>query len=126
MLQRIRLYAMPYAQGNASVIGGLILLNLVFNILANAGFKFSAMAVNWKGFLAWQVAGNLAGLITVLTLTGLLRYLPLSVVNPLTMGLTIVGVQVVTARFIFHEAITPTQWLGTLLIVIGIFFIQRP
>ena len=97
--------------------------NLFFNIVANASFKISADSRTWREFLLWQVVGNLAGLVTVLTLTSLLRYLPLRVAFPLTTGLTVIGVQVVAARWLFHEPITPTQWVGTLLIVAGIMFI---
>ncbi len=97
--------------------------NLFFNIVANASFKISADSRTWREFLLWQVVGNLAGLVTVLTLTSLLRYLPLRVAFPLTTGLTVIGVQVVAARWLFHEPITPAQWMGTLFIVAGILLI---
>lgn len=105
----------------------LVLLgdNLFFNILVNAGFKLSATSSEWRGFLVWQVIGNLAGFITVLTLTGLLRYLPLHVAYPVTAGLAVIGVQVVAARWLFGEAISSGQWLGTLLVAIGIVLVSR-
>ena len=112
--------------GQASVfVVGLILVNLAFNILSNASFRISALSPTWRGILSWQVIGNLAGLVTVITLTVLLRYLPLSVAFPLTTGLTVLGVQMVAASWIFHEPISSRQWLGTLAVVIGIFLIQR-
>ena len=49
MFQRLRLSTVPLPQGNALIIGGLFFLNMVFNILGNASFKLSALAVNWKG-----------------------------------------------------------------------------
>ena len=101
----------------------LTTVNLLFNIVANAGFKASADSRTWRGFLFWQVLGNLAGLITVLTLTGLLRYLPLRIAFPLTTGLTVIGVQVAAAYWLFREPITLRQWMGTLLIAAGIFFV---
>jgi multidrug transporter EmrE-like cation transporter len=101
----------------------LLLLNLAFNVIANASFKLSALGGSWQSFLGWQVAGNLAGFITVITLTWLLRYHPLHLVFPVTTGLAVVGVQVLAAARLFHEPIGPRQWLGTLLIVLGIFFI---
>jgi len=101
----------------------LIAVNLLFNIIANAGFKASADSRTWRSFLLWQVLGNLAGLITVLTLTGLLRYLPLRIAFPLTTGLTVIGVQVVAAYWLFHEPVSPRHWIGTLLIAAGIFFV---
>ena len=99
--------------------------NLLFNIVANAGFKLSVASSGWRSFLAWQVVGNLAGFITVLTLTGLLRYLPLHVAYPITAGLAVIGVQVVAARWLFGEAISSGQWLGTLLVAIGIVLVSR-
>jgi multidrug transporter EmrE-like cation transporter len=71
------------------------------------------------------VIGNLAGFITVLTLTRLLRYLPLSITFPLTTGLTVIGVQVVAAAALFHEPISARQWAGTAAIVISIFLVSR-
>ncbi len=103
----------------------LLTVNLLGNIIANASFNISASSSTWRGFLTWQVVGNLAGLITVLTLTGLLRFLPLHIVFPLTTGLAVIGVQVAAARWLFGEAITNVQWLGTLLIVAGIVLIGR-
>ncbi len=125
MFQRLRLSTTPLPQGNAFLISGLLLLNLVFNILGNACFKLSALSSNWKGLVGWQVVGNLAGFVTVLTLTGLLKYLPLHVAQPMTQGLAIIGVQIVAAKLFFHEVISPTQWIGMLLIVAGIMLIQR-
>ncbi|MGQ9841752.1 MAG: SMR family transporter [Anaerolineae bacterium] len=111
--------------GNILVPAALLAGNLLFNIVANAGFKLSAASSGWRGFLAWQIVGNLAGLITVLTLTGLLRYLPLHVAYPITAGLAVIGVQVVAARWLFGEAISSGQWLGTLLVIIGIVLVSR-
>ena len=98
--------------------------NLFFNILANASFKYSALSPGWRGFLSWQIVGNLAGLITVLTLTGLLRLIPLHIAYPLTAGLAVIGVQVVAARMLFAESITTPQWIGTLFIITGIALIS--
>ena len=103
----------------------MLLLNLVFNILGNASFKLSALAANWKGLVGWQVVGNLAGFVTVLTLTGLLKYLPLHVAQPMVQGLAILGVQIVAARLFFHETISPTQWIGMAVIIAGMVLIQK-
>ena len=67
--------------------------NLLFNVVANASFKVSATSPNWRSFVTWQVIGNLAGFVTVLTLTGLLRFIPLHVAYPVTVGLAVIGVQ---------------------------------
>lgn len=104
-------------------VAGLIGCNLLFNIVANASFKMSAASSNWRGFLAWQVVGNLAGFAAVMTLTALLKFLPLHVAYPLTVGLAVIGVQVVGAALLFHETIAFRQWVGMLLIAAGILFI---
>jgi multidrug transporter EmrE-like cation transporter len=111
------------SMGRTGTIVGLVGGNLLFNILANASFKVSAETRTWREFLFWQVVGNLAGLVTVLTLTGLLRHMPLHVAFPLTMGLTVIGVQVGAAWLLFREPITSAQWMGTLLVVVGILLI---
>jgi multidrug transporter EmrE-like cation transporter len=122
---RMRLFTNLFAQleSHSVVVLLLIITNLVFNIVANAAFKLSAGSSGWRGFLTWQVVGNLAGFVTVLTLTGLLRYIPLRVAYPVTMGLAILGVQIVAARMLFHEPITSLQWLGTFLVAGGIILI---
>ena len=97
----------------------LLVINLAFNVIANAGFKLSAESLTLRGFLNWQVIGNLAGFITVLTLTGLLRYIPLHIAFPMTTGLAVIGVQMVAGRWFFGEAISPGRWLGTILVAIG-------
>lgn len=71
----------------------------------------------------FQVIGNLAGLASVITITILLRFLPLNVVFPVTTGLTVIGIQLVAAWILFRESISSVQWLGTLLVVMGIALI---
>ncbi len=101
------------------------LANLFFNVLANSSFKMSAGSSTLRGFIAWQVVGNLAGFITVLTLTGMLRYLPLHVAYPVTTGLAIIGVTLVSGRLFFGETVNASDWLGASLVVLGIFFLTR-
>ncbi len=125
MLTRLRTAFLPRLGQESVVVIGFLFLNLVFNVLANAGFKLSAQTRDWRAFLFWQVIGNLSGFITVLTLTALLRYLPLSVAFPLTTGLAVIGVQVLAAGWYFREPIRPAQWVGTLLIILGIWLIER-
>lgn len=94
--------------------------NMLFNVIAHTSFKYSTASPGWRGFLGWQIVGNLAGLATVITLTALLRHQLLHVAFPVTTGLAVIGVQVLGNRFIFHESISSIQWLGTLLVVLGI------
>ena len=101
----------------------LLASNVLFQVIGNSGFKLSASSGDTRGFWTWQVVGNLAGLASVITITVMLRFLPLSVVFPVTTGLTVIGIQVVAAGFLFRESISPVQWLGTLLVVVGISLI---
>jgi len=117
--------SIPKIESASAVVLSLIVVNLAFNVLSNASFRLSAMSENWRGILTWQVVGNLAGLITVITLTWLLKYMPLSIAFPLTTGLTVLGVQMVAASWIFNEPISQQQWLGTMAIVLGIWLIQH-
>ena len=90
----------------------LVLLggNVLLNVVASVGFKMSAASSSWRGFLFWQVVGNLSGFLAVLTFTALLRFL---------------AVQVVASRLIFGEVITASQWVGVALLLGGIFLIVR-
>ncbi len=108
-----------------AMLAALIALNVVFSVVANAAFRVSARSETWRGVVTWQVAGNLAGFVTVVTLTGLLRYVPLGIAFPVTTGLSILGVQIVAAQWIFNEPVNAMQWTGALLIVFGIFLVQR-
>ncbi len=108
-----------------ALIFTLVLGNLVFTIAANASFKVSAQSTNLRHFLIWQVVGNLAGLVTVITLTWLLRYQPLSVAFPLTTGLGVIGVQLFASRWLFGETISLERWVGSVLIIFGIAFLSK-
>ena len=123
-LRQLRPPFLPFERVSAAVTV-LLALNLLFNILANASFRISARSASWREVLTWQVTGNAAGFVTAITLTGLLRYVPLSIAFPVTTGMSILGVQVVAAWCLFHEPIDAVQWLGSLLIGVGIFLLQR-
>ena len=105
-------------------IVALLLVNLLCILLSHVSFKWSAMSSDWKGFLRWQVVGNAAGFVSVLSLTALLRFLSLHLANAITVGLGFVLVQVIGARLIFHEAVTRTGWAGAGLILGGILLIS--
>ncbi len=120
----LRSISVPALESSALVAFWLIVINLAFNVVSNSGFRMSAFSGSWSGFLIWQIVGNVAGLITVLTLTALLRYMPLGVAFSLTTGLAIIGVQLIAAVWLFHEPSSLRQWFGTLVIVAGIWLIR--
>ena len=102
---------------------GLFVAHMLLTALATAGFKLSANSSDARGFWFWQVLGNLAGFGTVLALTGLLKFFPLHVAYPSVQGLAILAVNLISASLIFHEVITPRQWLGAALIIAGIVLV---
>ena len=107
----------------AALSGGALLANFLCNIIAGAAFRYSALAGDARGFLFWQIVGNLAGFLTVIALTVLLRFVPLSVAYPITTGLSVIAVQVIAARLLLHEPLPLRVWFGTILIVLGILFV---
>ena len=83
-------------------IAGLILAYLILVIASNIGLKLSALSQELRSFLQWQAVGNVLGFLGVLTLTLLLRLMPLHLAY----------------------AFTPLQWLGIALIAVGIAIVS--
>lgn len=106
------------------LIVGLVIAYVVFVVSSNISFKWSAGSPDWRGFLRWQVAGNLAGFMGVLSFTFLLRFVPLYLAYAVGQGLGFVSVQLIGAHLVFKETISPGQWLGMLLITAGIILIS--
>jgi multidrug transporter EmrE-like cation transporter len=105
-------------------IVGLTVSNLVFTVVSNISFKLSADSAAWQSFLWWQVVGNIAGFLSVIAFTVLLRLISLHVAWAVTAGFGFALVEVFGARFFFHEAITTWQWFGVALITSGIFIVS--
>ena len=105
-------------------IAGLILTYIFFTVVSNVGFKRSAASSGPHDFLRWQVVGNVAGFLSVLALTGLLRFIPLYLASAFTIGLGFVAVQFFGAHLVFREAITTSQWLGITLIAMGVVVVS--
>lgn len=110
---------------NPALPVALVIGNMAFNILANVCFKYSTTSSSVPQFVGWQVIGNLAGFVTVITLTWLLKFTPLHVAFPLTTGLAVIGVHVIGSMLFFKEPVSSTQWLGTLFIIFGIVLVSR-
>lgn len=108
----------------ALFILGLTVSNLIFTVISNIGFKLSADSTGWQSFLWWQVVGNLTGFLSVIAFTLLLRLISLHMAFAITAGFGFALVQVLGARFVFHEAITNLQWFGVALITGGIFIVS--
>jgi len=106
------------------LILGLIVVNLASFLVRSIAFKWSAMSENTAGFLRWQIVGNFAGFLTVLSLTGLLKFISLRDANAITVGLSFILVQVIGAQMIFHEPVDTLAWVGSGLIVAGIALVS--
>ena len=105
-------------------IAGLILTNIFFTVVSNLGFKWSAASSGPRDFLRWQVVGNVAGFLSVLALTGLLRFIPLHLATAFTVGLGFVAIQFFGAHLVCGETITTSQWLGITLIAVGVVVVS--
>jgi multidrug transporter EmrE-like cation transporter len=106
------------------MIAVLIALNLAFSIVANVAFRLSAVSATWNDMFRWQLLGHLAGSVTVVALTCMLRNVPLGIAFPVTTGMSLLGVQIVAARGVFHEPINTMQWAGSVLIGLGLVLVQ--
>ena len=90
---------------------------------ANLLLKLSADAHGVWLFLAFQAAGNLAGLGGVLVYTWLMRRVPLHVAFPLTRGAGVLGVQLVGSVLVFHEVFSPRELIGAIVVAAGIILV---
>ena len=122
-MSRSKLWIISQAQTWSPLVFGLLALNVILGVIANSSFKVSADSSNWRGLLVWQIVGNLTGFLSVLALTGVYKFVPLHVAHPISMGLAVVGVQVVAASMVFNETITLVQGIGAATIVLGIVLI---
>ena len=108
----------------ALTIAALIAINLSGIVLSNIGFKWAANSSDWRGFLTGQIIGNLAGFSGVVTLTILLRIVPLHIAAAISMGAGFILVQLIAARMVFHESLATGQWFGIALIAGGIVLVS--
>ncbi len=105
-------------------IAGLILANLASTVVSNVGLEWSAASSKLRGFLWWQVVGNVTGFLGVLAFTFLLRFIPLHLAYAFTAGLGFVAVQFFGAHLVCGEVITTSQWLGMALITVGVVIVS--
>ena len=105
-------------------ITGLILTSIFFIVVSNVAFKWSDASHGPRGFLRWQVVGNVAGFLSVVTFTLLLRLIPLYLAYAFTAGLGFVAVQFFGAHLVCSEVITSSQWLGITLIAVGVVVVS--
>jgi len=112
----------PMTRPNLAVILALA-GNIVLATTANILLKFSADASSPAAFVAFQIAGNLAGLGGILAYTSLLARMPIHVAFPLTQGAAALSIAFVGSVVIFRESFTLREALGFAAVAAGILLI---
>jgi drug/metabolite transporter (DMT)-like permease len=116
--------AWPIAGLNGAIaMLGLTALNQLMNIGATSAFAVSGKSETSRGFLAWQLIGSIFGLGTQLTFAGLVRASSVQLASAIGIGLAFVSAEVFSAYGLFHEPFTRLQWLGVLVVFVGLMFI---
>jgi len=105
------------------MMAGVGLVALAALAASQIGFKYASGAQNLKSTVLWFLGAGVAGTVSMVLYTWLLRHLPLHVGYAALFGLGFVVVQVVAAKLILKEAVSPLQWIGGAVMVAGIFMI---
>lgn len=98
--------------------------SIIFNVLTNVSFKYSALndaipAKKW-GYLA---LGLVFGLINSVLFTEALKTIPMQVASAIFFSLTIVGLSL-SAYFWFGEIFTTRQFIGIGVIIAGVILVS--
>lgn len=114
----------------------LLLLSILQACLMVAAQSFLKISVtifgtfNWSWayfktvFTTWQFAiSGVCALASMLLWMHILKHYEFGIAYPLTSLSYIIGL--VSAHFIFHEAVPITRWIGVCIILIGVFFIVK-
>ncbi|TVX93870.1 EamA family transporter [Paenibacillus agilis] len=109
---------------NYIILFANIILLVTGQILFKLGIEKAGGLVWNKIITSWYVIGGLSlyGIATILWFVVLSR-LPLSVAYPLQSISYILGIA--AAFFIFSEPVSPTKWVGALVILIGVYLIAK-
>jgi multidrug transporter EmrE-like cation transporter len=96
---------------------------VVFNVLTNVGFKFSAMNEKWPvKFWSYFAIGLVFGLINSYLFTESLKSIPLGIVSAVFFSLTIIGLTL-AGHFMFGEKFSATTFIGGAFILVGVVII---
>lgn len=98
--------------------------SIIFNLLTNVSFKYSALndgvtSKKW-GYLA---LGLVFGLINSVLFTEALKTIPMQVASAIFFSLTIVGLSL-AAYFWFGEQFTTRQFVGIAIIIAGVVLVS--
>ena len=101
----------------------ILIAAVIFNVLTNVGFKFSAdnekVPAKFWGYFA---VGLVFGLINSYLFTESLKSIPLGIVSAVFFSLTIIGLTL-TGHFAFGEKFTSTTFIGGSFILVGVVII---
>jgi len=102
----------------------LILISaVVFNVLTNVGFKYSALNEKTPAkFWAYFSIALVFGLINSYLFTESLKSIPLGIVSAVFFSLTIIGLTL-AGHFMFNEEFTSTTFIGGAFIIVGVIII---
>lgn len=89
---------------------------------------FGTFSWSWQYFktvfTTWQFAGSgICALSAMLVWMYVLKHYEFSLAYPLLSISYIIGL--LSAQFIFHEAVPLTRWIGVVIVMIGVFFIVK-
>lgn len=114
----------------------LIILIIVQSVLLVAAQSLLKISVELFGqfswtwqyfktvFTTWQFAASgLCALAAMLVWMYVLKHYEFSVAYPLLSISYIIGL--LSAQFIFHEAVPLTRWIGVVIVMVGVFFIVK-
>ncbi|GEM_PF-5857215 len=99
---------------------GLAVAALLTLTASQIGFKYASGADGLKNTILWLVGAGVAGTVSMLLYTLLLKHIPLHVGYAILYGLGFVLIQVVAAKFILKEPVSLMQWIGGAVMVAGI------
>jgi multidrug transporter EmrE-like cation transporter len=101
----------------------ILISAVVFNVLTNVGFKYSALHEKepFKFWLYFAIA-LIFGLINSYLFTESLKSIPLGIVSAVFFALTIIGLTAV-GHYMFNEEFTTTTFIGGAFILVGVVII---
>ena len=101
----------------------VLLAAIVFNVLTNVGFKYSALNEKTPTkFWGYFAVGLVFGLINSILFTEALKTIPLGITSAIFFSLTIIGLTLV-GHFFFGEEFSTTTFVGGGFILVGVVII---
>lgn len=110
------------------VIGQSVLLVAAQTLLKISVALFGKFSWTWAFFknalTTWQFAASgICALTSVITWMYVLKHYEFSLAYPLLSISYVIGL--LSAVFIFHEAVPTTRWIGVIIIMIGVYFVAK-